>query len=265
MNTEVLNGTNITGNELSVDCISSNQNKFHLDSEGNLTVKSITTLDNSNNTLDNVYPVGSIYMSSENVSPSTIYGGSWNLKRTFYGGELIAFGSVMNGSINNDSPVNDQEYCSFADNRIPNKVYDVTNYVDNILNANSGTILVKPQGIVGLVEAEMYISGYGSNSLRGFWWGSNGNSLPTGISIFPSDGLNFLSTGPIDYNYGGNSNTYFYKVTNQAAEDTSFYVNPTFVPYGGGSFTPAKGGVKCYLMVKAYAKAGINYMWERVS
>lgn len=92
MNTETLNGTNITGNELSVDCISSNQNKFHLDSEGNLTVKSITTLEDSNvNILSQVYPVGSIYMNMSLVDPSVLFGGTWTqLKDRF----LLGVGDI---------------------------------------------------------------------------------------------------------------------------------------------------------------------------
>ena len=46
MITETQNGFNIEGNELNINCITSKENKFHLDSEGNLIVNSITTTNN---------------------------------------------------------------------------------------------------------------------------------------------------------------------------------------------------------------------------
>ncbi len=74
--------TNLEINNLNVDCITSKNNKFELDSEGNLTVKSITAEEglpssSSVNVLDNIYPVGSIYMSVLSTNPETFFGGSW--------------------------------------------------------------------------------------------------------------------------------------------------------------------------------------------
>ena len=74
--------TNLDINNLNVDCITSRNNKFELDSEGNLTVKSITAEEGlpsstSVNVLNDVYPVGSIYMSVLSTNPQTIFGGSW--------------------------------------------------------------------------------------------------------------------------------------------------------------------------------------------
>ena len=74
--------TNLDINNLNVDCITSRNNKFELDSEGNLTVKSITAEEglpgsSSVNVLENIYPVGSIYMSVLSTNPGTIFGGSW--------------------------------------------------------------------------------------------------------------------------------------------------------------------------------------------
>lgn len=63
-----------------IDCLTSKNNKFSLDSNGNLVVNSITTVQNpTTNTgiCDLVYPVGSIYMSINATSPSTLFGGSW--------------------------------------------------------------------------------------------------------------------------------------------------------------------------------------------
>lgn len=72
-----------TGNELNeeidnlnVKSISSKDNNFSLDSQGNLIVNSITT-NSTNGLLNYIYPVGSIYMSVNSTNPSSIFGGTW--------------------------------------------------------------------------------------------------------------------------------------------------------------------------------------------
>ncbi len=100
MITETQNGFNIEGNELNINCITSKENKFHLDSEGNLIVNSITVKeeDISNNiTVDSIYPVGSIYMNTTLVDPSIIFGGTW---------ERIAKGRTLVGVDENDTDFN---------------------------------------------------------------------------------------------------------------------------------------------------------------
>lgn len=63
---------------LNVKCITSKNNTFSLDSQGNLVVNSITSNSGGSSlSLLDVYPVGSIYMSVNNVSPSTLFGGTW--------------------------------------------------------------------------------------------------------------------------------------------------------------------------------------------
>lgn len=88
---------------LKVKCITSKDNKFSLDSDGNLTVNSITTNSNGSQTdinqeaiRDFIYPVGSIYMSVNNVSPTSLFGGTWEqLKDKF----LLGSGDIyLNGN-----------------------------------------------------------------------------------------------------------------------------------------------------------------------
>lgn len=94
--TRTEDNTNLEVNNLNVTCITSTNNNFSLDSEGNLVVKSITTeAENTSSTnINNIYPVGSIYMSVNNTNPSTLFGGTWEqLKDKF----LLACGDTYAG------------------------------------------------------------------------------------------------------------------------------------------------------------------------
>lgn len=86
--TEVDGNINLDVNNLNANCITSKNNKFSLDSDGNLVVKSITTEVSNNIDFDSIYPVGSIYLSLLNTNPSTLFGGTW---------EQIAKGKTLIG------------------------------------------------------------------------------------------------------------------------------------------------------------------------
>lgn len=96
--TKVDDNINASFNNLSIDCLSSNNNKFNLDSDGNLTVNSITTsISSSETNFDEIYPIGSIYMSVNNTNPSTLFGGTWS---------QIAQGRTLVGVDTNDQDFN---------------------------------------------------------------------------------------------------------------------------------------------------------------
>ena len=83
---------NLEADNARVECITSKNNKFSLDSEGNLIVNSITTNEEQEETpvIDNaticslIYPVGSIYMSVNSTSPATLFGGTWSRINGYY-------------------------------------------------------------------------------------------------------------------------------------------------------------------------------------
>ncbi|MCX4248348.1 MAG: hypothetical protein OSJ65_01130 [Bacilli bacterium] len=78
--TEIEEGKiNADFNNATVSCISSKNNKFSMDSEGNLVVNSITTRENNNleTNFDAIYPIGSFYFTSSNTNPSALFGGAW--------------------------------------------------------------------------------------------------------------------------------------------------------------------------------------------
>lgn len=72
------NNTNLEVNNLNVGCITSTNNNFELDSNGNLTVNSITANSIGGQAIANLlYPVGSIYLAVNSTNPSTLFGGTW--------------------------------------------------------------------------------------------------------------------------------------------------------------------------------------------
>ena len=99
--TEVDGSINLEVNNLKTNCITSNNNKFSLDSEGNLIVNSITTKqsNDSNINFDMIYPEGSIYFSINRANPSTLFGGVW--EAIAQGRTLIGAGSDIKNNNNN--------------------------------------------------------------------------------------------------------------------------------------------------------------------
>lgn len=80
--TKTEENVNLEVDNLNVGCITSKNNSFNIDSEGNITAKSITTQNqqeamSQNAIRDFLYPVGSIYMNINSTSPATLFGGTW--------------------------------------------------------------------------------------------------------------------------------------------------------------------------------------------
>lgn len=184
------------------------------------------------------------------------------------GGELIGYGCIYNstpqeaistGTIKSWSDLN-------AASSGSSNSYEL--YVDEtIMDFDSGTFRIFPKNIVGMVEVEVFISGFSSSHCYGLWWRDNSNELPKGISMLGFSSSNNL--GAISYlpqnGYGTASHKYIYAIDRSKvfSSDTSFYANPRFSPYRysdteDGTFTPNSGGVKSHMIVKIYSKRGIQ-------
>ena len=217
--------------------------------------------DNLNYNFKEVHPVNSyFYTSNENFNPNTELGGTWMLEKKYYGGELISLASVCNNSSNSNA-IPENGTIAFSDSYIPEKAYDIKTF-DDIVSFDSGTFLIKTKGIVGFVEAYIYISFFNDTEKYGnIWWQNNLNTLPANIKM--SSGLQ-MSTATAPGNYGGASNTYTYILDDNISQDAEFYVNPGIKAYNT-SLKPAAYGVKCSLIVKVYSKMGKHYVWKRTA
>ncbi len=123
--------TNLEVNNLNVTCITSPNNNFELDSDGNLTVNSIHAVEgitSFQDILDFIYPVGSIYLTTNLINPQVTFGGTWEQIKDWF---LLACGDAyLNGSIggetNHTLTINEMPSHNHA--TIANGKYDDTNF-----------------------------------------------------------------------------------------------------------------------------------------
>lgn len=100
--TKIGDKLNLEVDNINIECITSKNNKFSLDENGNLMVNSISfNGEQSDYGIFNlVYPVGSIYTSVNPTNPSTFFGGTW---------EAFGTGRTLVGIDENDSNFNTVE------------------------------------------------------------------------------------------------------------------------------------------------------------
>ncbi|MBQ7105380.1 MAG: hypothetical protein IJN90_05940 [Bacilli bacterium] len=170
--------TNLEVNNLNVECITSKNNTFSLDSEGNLVVKSITAqegLMSQSGLLDYIYPIGSIYISVNNVNPAISFGGTWEQVKdkfllsagdTYAGGATGGAATHTHGLSNGYALINPSANVA----AIYGKIKTVSNWTDNFKSTISGKA-----------------ASFSGNNTRGIALAGNSNSassLPPYIAVY---------------------------------------------------------------------------------
>lgn len=180
---------NLEVNNANIDCITSRNNKFSLDSEGNLIVNSITTALSTDPSINNenicnlIYPVGSIYMSTNNINPSTLFGGTWEqIKGRFLLGQGINEANTTNywGAYNANT-------CNFPNGEMGGEPYHTLTI--NEMPSHAHNVGCPNKWDWGTGGDRMLIGsngGYTLGTLNGFYQGGNSghNNIPPYFVVY---------------------------------------------------------------------------------
>ena len=106
--TEVEAGINALFNKTTTKCFDSPTNAFSMDCEGNLVVNTISVRNGNDNNIsfDLIYPVGSVYLSVNDINPSNLFGGVWEQINGYYlfaGNNVGTGGSSVSGEANGNT------------------------------------------------------------------------------------------------------------------------------------------------------------------
>lgn len=144
---------NLEVNNANIDCLLSRNNKFSLDSEGNLIVNSITT-NSGNNQLTKqdicnfIYPIGSIYMSQNSTSPATLFGGTWSRINGYY--LYAGTGGTTSGSNTSGAASGNTGSTTLTINQIPAHEHDIAiGWSSSGVNNNERHIFTDNTGFYG--------------------------------------------------------------------------------------------------------------------
>ena len=163
--TESEEGLNIVAHNIEATCITSSNNKFSLDSNGNLTVNSINISDAKNNTLsfeaimNRLYPVGTVYETTEDVNPGTLFTGTWekiegvylvgagtytdsaNVSKTFTAGATVGAWNHTHIIPKHNHGLSDKGYAKiyFGETNFYAKDFETSNWTGNARKTVSGS------------------------------------------------------------------------------------------------------------------------------
>lgn len=158
---------NLEVDNATIKCLTSKDNKFSLDNDGNLILNSLTANSiNIQNIFDSIYPVGSIYITTNEINPSTLFGGVWEqIKDTF----LLSAGDVYEAGTTGGEAAH-----TLTINEMPSHDHDATRH------RGSGSMTWG--GLIGVAKVDGVSNGVQHTGITG---GSKShNNMPPYLTVY---------------------------------------------------------------------------------
>lgn len=171
--TKTTDGINIDANNLNINCLTSNNESFSLDNSGNLVVNTITTVSGTTfgYNIDNVYPIGSIYMNVGETNPTTLFGGTWErIQDTF----LLASGTTFANNTTGGEKTH-----KLTIDEMPSHRHNMKGYWRGSGNLNQDRVASYNE-----VSADNANSSYGTTSIQSAGGNKEHNNMPPYLTVY---------------------------------------------------------------------------------